>query len=381
MSAPHPGKEAKEASLVPAEKTRVLTDLARSREGGDRERLLMAVVDLCEGTSAANRDEVDAVQTPLGDLFISLVVEAQREVRHRLADRICTADWAPIALINVLALDEIEIARPVIAKSPLLRDGDLIKVLREATLDHQIEVARRSGIRAPVVDAIVDGGDPLVMTALAGNETAEVSDRAMRRLVEESRRAPALRSPLARHPRLTKALAERLYTWVGESLKAAIADKFKIDAAALDRAVAETLRDIHAAHSATSEVVEDREIMERRLVDKLHEAGQLRSGYLLRALRERKLTLFHAALAKLGGLGVAEVHAACDADGPELLALACLAAGIDRSVFPTVLDLVRQLNGAKPGGGVHGERRAAEMFLGYTAHNAAAVLREFVARA
>lgn len=363
------------------EQTNALTALAHGRTASDRERLLMAVVDLCEGVESSNPDEIAAVQSPLGDLFISLVVEAEREVRMRLADRIATARWAPSALVNVLALDEIEIARPVIAASPLLRDDDLIKLLVEATLDHQLEVARRAGIAAPVVDAIVEAGDPMVLTALAANATAEISPEAMRRLVEESRRAPTLRSPLARHPRLTTDLAERLYAWVGDSLKAAIAHRFSIDAAALDRAVAETLRDIHAAHAAPAlAAVEDREAMERRLVDKLHDAGQLRSGYLLRALREHKLSLFEAALAKLGGLSAADVRASVDGDRPELLALTCLCAGIDRSVFPTVLDLVRQLNGGRPAGGVDGERRAQEVFAAYNARTAPAVLHEILGR-
>jgi uncharacterized protein (DUF2336 family) len=374
-----PTLASEETSVVHVDTT--LTDLARSRDTGDRERLLMAVVDLCEGAREANSDEIDAVQSPLGDLFVSLVVEAEREVRHRLADRICTADWAPIALINVLALDEIEIARPIISKCPLFQDQDLVRVLQEATVDHQIEVARRSGIGAPVVDAILETGDAVVMTALACNETAHIGAAHMDRLVDESRRAPALRAPLARHPRLSKDQAERLYVWVGDSLKAAIAAKFKIDAAALDRAVAETLRDIHAAHGASGSATEDRETLERRLVEKLFDAGQLRSGYLLRALRERKFTLFHAALAKLGGLSLEEARDACDADGPERLALACLAAGIDRSVFPTVLDLVRQMNHQRPGGGVHGERRAAEVFLTYTPRTAGAALRELGAHA
>jgi len=361
------------------EQTHALTALAHGRSAGDRERLLMAVVELCEGVETSNPEEMAAVQSPLGDLFMSLVVEAEREVRMRLADRISTARWAPSALINVLALDEIEIARPVIARSPLLQDQDLIRLLVEATTDHQIEVARRADISAPVVGAILDAGDPLVLTALASNATAQLDPDAMRRLVEESRKAPGLRSPLARHPRLTPDLAERLYAWVGESLKAAIAHRFQIDAAALDRAVAETLRDIHAAHAAPAQAAaEDREAMERRLVDKLHDAGQLRSGYLLRALREQKLSLFEAALCKLGGLPARTVRGCIDGDRPELLALACLAAGIDRSVYPTVLDLVRQLNGGQPAGGPDAERRSNEVYAAYNARTAPGVLREIL---
>ena len=85
--------------------------------------------------------------------------------------------------------------------------------------------------------------------------------------------------------------------------------------------------------------------METRLVAKLQAAGQLRPGYLLRALREGKLTLFATALACLAGFETVQVEAASRDDDPRLLALACAAVGIDRSAFPTLLDLVRRLSG------------------------------------
>jgi hypothetical protein len=49
-------------------------------------------------------------------------------------------------------------------------------------------------------------------------------------------------------------------------------------------------------------------------------------------------------------------------DKPELLALACAAVGIDRSVFPSILEMVRQCNDGLPGGGEAGARRAASAF-------------------
>ena len=359
-----------ETPVAPGEHALGLTALAHSRSAPDRERLLMAVVDICEGAQASSPGRVIAVQPMLGDLFARLVAEAQSEVRRKLAERIGGADWAPKRLIDLLVLDQIEIARPVIAASPLLMDEDLIRLLGQATLDHQIEVARRPGLGGPVVDAILEAREGLVLTALAGNETAEIRPPAMARLVEESRKCPALRSPLARHPGLTPELAERLYLWVGESLKTAIAARFRIDPAALQGAVANAVRDL--TDSAPSLLtIQERESTERRLVDKLHAAGQLRSGYLLRALRERKLSLFEAALAKLGGLQASEVRLAINADGAESLALACLAAGIDRSVFPTILDLVRTLNDGRPSGAGNGVQSAGQIFADHTARTAA----------
>jgi uncharacterized protein (DUF2336 family) len=99
--------------------------------------------------------------------------------------------------------------------------------------------------------------------------------------------------------------------------------------------------------------------MERRLVAKLQTAGELRTGFLLQALRQSRLHLFQVALASLASLRTEDVQSACASEDPELLALACAAVGLDRSVFPTVLSWVRSLNQGRPPPRA-GEREAME---------------------
>jgi uncharacterized protein (DUF2336 family) len=331
-----------------------LASLARSRTPADRDQLLLALADLCRigGPAAAQ----PPVQDLLSSIFMSLVVEAERDMRRRLAQKLSKSEWAPPALINVLALDEIEIARPIIAESPLLKDEDLVRLLLEATIEHQIEVARRPKLGRAVVAAILRQGEPAVLTALAGNPTAEVADEHLRQLVAEARRVAALRAPLARHPGLTGELALQLYVWVGQSMRQALMQRFRLDPEALEAALAETVREAHGGVQAKDEALlivarqGEREQMERRLVEKLNSAGQLRAGYLIRALREQRLTLFVAALAELGGFSAEQVQAALDSPRPELLQKACAQVGVDRSAFPTLLQMVRVLNGGRPGG-------------------------------
>ncbi|MDP1632155.1 MAG: DUF2336 domain-containing protein [Caulobacter sp.] len=342
-----------------------LLKLAKSRRPVDREQLLAAIITLCD---KAELDEITQpdVRDLVGAVFMTLVAEAEQDIRRRLAEKIAPAPWAPAALINVLALDDIEIAGPVIAASPVLQDHDLIRLLVEATLDHQIAIARRGRLSAPVVEAILRQEEPAVLTALAANDTAEVSASAMDRMVEQSRQVAAMRSPLARHPRLSSDLAQRLYLWVGQSLRSALIDRFRLDPAELEAALALTVREAHAAidslppSQARSDA--EREALEARLVDKLNDAGQLRPSYLLRALREGRLTLFVTAIARLGGFETDHIRRAIDSDRPELLALACAAIGVDRGAFPTILEAVRELNQNRPGGGAEAGRRATGAF-------------------
>ncbi len=346
---------------------RDLNELAKSRSPEDRERLLLAVVDIC-GQSSDSLRAPDA-QALLGSLLMSLVAGAEHDIRRLLADKLAKADWPPVALINVLALDDIEIARPIIASSPVLKDADLVRLLVEATLEHQIEVARRPMIGAPVVETILSQAQPAVMTALAGNDTADISPAAMLRLVEASRQFAGLRSPLARHPKLTTDLAERLYIWVGQSLRQAIVGRFRIDPERLDKALAEAVGEAHAQSSDDPARPElpavdsaEQSEMEQRLIAKLRAAGQLRPSFLLRALREQKLSMFAAALAALGDFTPAEVDKALSCDRPEVLALACAAVGVDRSAFGSILSLVRGLNGGGPFGDIIGVRKTFELF-------------------
>ncbi len=355
--------------------------LARSRHPVDRERLLNAIVVLCD--SAALDDVAQpAVRELVGSVFMALVGEAERDIRRRLAEKIAPAAWVPPALVNVLVLDEIEIAGPIIAASPVLQDHDLIRLLVESTLDHQIAIARRGRLSTPVVEAILQQQEPAVLTALAGNDTAEITSSAMDRLVDQSQAIAAMRSPLARHPRLSSDNAQRLYLWVGQSLRAALVERFRLNPADLDAALALTIREAHAALDglppAQAKSDAEREALEARLVDKLNDAGQLRPSFLLRALREGRLTLFITAISRLGNFEDDHIRRAIDSDRPELLALACAAIGVDRGAFPTILQAVRDLNEGRPGGGAEAGRRATGAFGPFDADIAGVAFRKAV---
>jgi uncharacterized protein (DUF2336 family) len=358
-----------------------LLELAKSRMPADRERLLLGIVELCDADDGAAAKLSPQIQALLNSIFLGLVAGAEREIRKRLAEKLSTAEWAPPALINVLALDEIEIARPVIASSPLLKDPDLIRLLVEATIEHQIEVARRPNLGPSVVAAILQAAEPAVMTALAGNASAELGPADLKQLAVAARDIASLRMPLSKHPRLTDELALQLYIWVGQALRQALAERFRLDPRQIEAALAQSVKEAHIAAPTDQGAVVmardgDREAMEARLIEKLHAAGQLRAGYLVRSLQEGRLSLFVVALATLGRFEMDHVRRVIDSERPELLGLACAAVGIDRSVFPSILEMIRSLNNGRPGGGPEGARRAIGAFGPVSAQVAATAFRQ-----
>jgi len=335
------------SQAVPLSGLNQLLDLAKKRSPDDQNRLLMGVAGLYESAGAHG-----GAPEALADIFIALTRSAEREIRQVLAQRLARVEWAPAALVRMLAADEIEIARPVIAASPLLLDDDLLQLLSDCSIEHQIQVALRPNIGAAVARAIIAGADPAVMTALATNRTAQIEASVFADLVGHSRQLAALRAPLTRHPSLDEALALRLYQWVGDALRQAISDRFTIDPDRLAEAVRSVARTTagEAAEGQVGAVDWDAppEDLDARLVAKLHAAGQLRPAYLIRALREEKLGVFAHGLAMLGLFEVTQVRRALDGDTARPLFLACIAVGLDRAAFPAILTEIRKLNKGFP---------------------------------
>lgn len=303
----------------------------------DRGSLLVAMAETCE---AAGPPRSERARDALTRLFLTLASGADPQARVRLSERVAQGAWPPRELAVALADDAaIEVAQPVIAASPALGWDDLLRLI-DRSPEHAVEVARRPTLPPPVSRALALRDDPMTLAALASNERSDLPADVIDRLVESSRRLVAVRAPVSRRRELSATQAERMSGWVGPSLHSALAERFTLGEPA-----------------PGSEV--DQDEMETRLVGKLESAGQLRPGYLLRTLREGKLSLFEAALASLGGFARQDVRRAIASDRPELLALACAGVGIDRSVWPTLLGLVRDLNGGQPAGGTEAALTAA----------------------
>ena len=305
-----------------------------------RARMVASLFDLCQ---AAPRNRSPQADAALAQAVLPVVRAAERTVRQRLAERLASADWAPHDLVAALTLDEIDVARPLLAHSPILIDTDLLAVLDLPDVDHRVAVARRPSLSPTVADKASTDEEALVLTALASNEHTLLPHTALARLVDAARRTAALRGPLARRRDLDPELALGLYTVVGEALRRHLTERFNLPADRLALAVSGAVDDAGIGQNA------ERSDMEQRLVEKLQGAGQLRPGFLIKSLREGRLGLFEAALARLTTLPAPMIAASLHADSPEPLALACAAAGLDRGAFPTVLALVRQETGGSPG--------------------------------
>ena len=295
--------------------------------GPHRERLLTAMAEAC---ADAPRAREPAVRDRLGAVFARVLAGADADTRRRFAARVAADDWVSPELALQLAKDRPEVAGSIISCSPSLGEPELRHLLEVGSAEHRAAVAGRPDLAPRTAEAVADTGEPLALAALAANGAVALPTPVLRRLVEASRTTVALRAPLARRADLGAPLAQQMAGWVGDELRAELAERFALDGA-------------EPAPAPEDDA-------DARLVRKLEAADQLRPGFLLRSLRDRRLGVFRTALATLGGVPIGAVETALAADTPDLLALACAAAAVDASAFATLLKLVRELNEGAPRG-------------------------------
>ena len=267
------------------------------------------------------------------DILKRISKDVEMSIRIGMAERLAGDEAAPHEIIMLLADDRIEVARPILARSPVLSDADLIRVIEGSTEDHQIAIAERPAIGKSVSAALARSQCEAAVISLLRNTSARIAAETFELLSDRARRLSGLREPLTGRPDLPPEIAHKLYVWVSGALKTALAARYP-DAGYLSRTIDQT-----DPRQRNEDPVP--EANAKTLVAKLFAAGQLRSSFLIRVLNQGEMEVFEHAFAALLGLDVEITRKALYGTSPTTVALACRAAGIDRSVFMTVWQLSR----------------------------------------
>jgi uncharacterized protein (DUF2336 family) len=316
-----------------------LAQLAANPQGTSREEIFLAVASLyrVQGTHLTTRE-----RELMRDILERLADNVEMTIRIALAERLADDITAPHDLILLLADDRIEVARPLILRSALLSDADMLNLIAEASAAHHEAVAQRPNIGERVTEALSKSDSESVLVALVKNATARIASHTYETLVEKSRQFAGMQEPLVLRSDLPPLLATRMVGWVSDALKTHIAHNFEVPRSK----VAAALDDVDTAiNNAPPPPRVTPSEGAQKLIDKLSSAGQLKAGFLLRVLHQGQADLFDLAFARLLGMDLDETRKALYDCGPDCVAMACRAVGIDRSVFPTVFNLSRAARG------------------------------------
>ena len=317
-----------------------LFELARNKTKEGRESLFAMVSDLF-----FNEDRVlsDRERALMGEILRRLVHAVEMSVRRNLSMRMAERIDAPHDLIVDLANDDIEVAHPILLRSDVLQDTDLIEVIRHRTMEHQLSVAARRSVSEDVAEALVDTGNEDVIATLLHNNGAGLSREVMEYLVGESKRVDRYQNPLVQRGDLPPDLAQRMYWWVTAALRKHIVENFTIDANDLDFALDEAT---DGALKKEAKAVEKPDEAEA-LVDRLVDLGELTPGLLVRSMGQGEVALFETGLARLAELRRQLVRRILYEPGGEGLAILCRALGIEREVFSNIFHLSRKAKDVK----------------------------------
>ena len=121
-----------------------LFDMARDRSPAGRRALADKVGHFYFAGHNLSKRERDLVI----DIIRQVIRDAEMDVRLGLAERLAVHDQAPHDLIVTLANDQIEIAEPILLRSDVLQDADLIDIIRRHAEAYQVAVAKRPAVSA-----------------------------------------------------------------------------------------------------------------------------------------------------------------------------------------------------------------------------------------
>jgi uncharacterized protein (DUF2336 family) len=276
------------------------------------------------------------------DIARRLLFDADADARRRVAEILARQPGAPLELVDVLAHDEPAIARPLLSASPVLGDPELLEVATRRSIDHRLAIATRSQLSETLCRALLGTDEDAVACTLLDNPGARISRQCLERCVERSRDAAALQPALARRQGLDADLIARLLVFLPDALRR---DMRSPEAVAMDIASRndakqggrdDETRD-HEAHVAKTRIAAA--MAARRIGDPSSLVTLLRAGNRL---------VFEAAFAELTSLPPEVARRVLHESGNRPLAVACKAAGVQRSHFVGMLSLLRQ--GGSEGG-------------------------------
>jgi uncharacterized protein (DUF2336 family) len=306
-----------------------LVELAKEKSSERRRALLREVTDLFFDEPPA-RDT--SVSQRFEDVLTSLAEQTAEEARVELSERFAETDMAPKGLVLKLAQDAIEVAAPILAKSSVLEEQDLIEIAETGQQTHLKAISQRESVSERLSDTIVRRGDDHTVASLIRNDGAQISRQTFEVVSERAESSPVLQEPMVERADTPNDLLADLMLTVENNLRERIVERFdQVDPKVIEHAMAASRARLAAR------LEEDRELDDaRKQIQALKLRKQLDGAQLARLLRERELMAFYVGFSEMTGVDIVAARRAIEQDCVDPLALICKAAGFDKALFVTL---------------------------------------------
>ncbi len=287
------------------------------------------------------------------DIFRSLVKDAETVVRESLSVHLKSCPDLPHDLALSLAEDLESVALPMLKCSEVLRDQDLIKILRSSGGEKQEAIAKRPEVSELVADAVVDTGNQSAVARLVSNEGADISQGAFERVMDTYSESEAVSDSLMRRIDLPAEISERLVSILSERLEEALLSKHDLPADQFSNLI------VQARERATVTLLKEGSSEEelRNLIDTLHDRERLTGSLILRALCMGDMSFFEISLSKLAGIPVQNARLLIHDRGGRGLRSLYVKSGLGEPLYPAFRAAVDVVCESEYDGGVNDRRR------------------------
>lgn len=223
-----------------------------------------------------------------------LVHDVAISVRESLARCLDDNPAAPRDVVLKLARDIDQVAIPVLERSPVLTDEDLVGLVYYGSPAKQCAIAARPDVAAPVSEAIAHRGDRSAVLTLVHNAGAVINEAAATILVKRYADDADVAAPLVQRGELPALLVERLIAMVSEQLREYLVAQHEVD-----HRVAATLEEQTRERTTTDALTRMGTDDMRALVAQLSQNGRLTATLILRAACAGEIRFVEAAFAEL----------------------------------------------------------------------------------
>lgn len=142
--------------------------------------------------------------------------------RRQLGAAITAFTALPRDIILALASDQPSVSLPFIARSPLLNEDDLVKLVWSGDPTKQVTIAARPRLPAPVSGALATIAGARVLTTLLANKSAEIDADALQSCLDRFGDDETIQQGLIARARLPLAISEALLACTTPELQQAL---------------------------------------------------------------------------------------------------------------------------------------------------------------
>jgi uncharacterized protein (DUF2336 family) len=206
-----------EATCAPKSLIVAIESALNHGSGSQRSNILRRLTDLfLQGGESLPDDHV----VIFDDVMSHLIEKIERQALIELSGRLAPVNNAPIKVVGELSRnDDILISGPVLEKSKVLTDADLVEIAKTKSQGHLSAIAGRAQIGEGVTDILIERGTSKVAQKVTANVGARFSLLAFTKVASRAEHDEDLAEAVANRKDLPPELFEQLVRRATEIVK------------------------------------------------------------------------------------------------------------------------------------------------------------------